>query len=87
MANIKSQKKRILTNEKARQRNLATRSRLRTLARTFRESLAGGDRAAAETALRAACRAYDKAAAEGVVHKNNAANHKARLVKLFNAAA
>jgi small subunit ribosomal protein S20 len=87
MANIKSQKKRILTNEKARLRNLAVRSRLKTSARRFREVLASGDRAAAEAALLAACRAYDKAAADGVIHKNNAANHKSRLRKQFNAAA
>ena len=66
MANIKSQKKRILTNEKARQRNQATVSALKTQARKFREALASGDRTAAETALLSACRAYDKAAAQGV---------------------
>jgi small subunit ribosomal protein S20 len=87
VANIKSQKKRILTNEKARLQNQATRSRLRTHVRRFRELLASGDRAEAESALRTACRAYDKAAEGGVIHKNNAANHKARLWKLFNAAA
>jgi small subunit ribosomal protein S20 len=87
MANIKSQKKRILTNEKARVRNLATRSRLKTHARKFNEALAAGDKSAAETALLSACRAYDKAAADGVIHKNNAANHKAKLRKKFNSAA
>ena len=87
MANIKSQKKRIKTNEVARQRNVATRSRLRTLSRRFREAMAAGDRAAAEAALREACRAYDKAAASGVIHKKNAANHKAKLTKSFNTAA
>jgi small subunit ribosomal protein S20 len=87
MANIKSQKKRILTNEKARLRNQTVTSRLKTQARKFREALASGDRAAAETALLAACKAYDKAAAAGVIHKNNAANHKSRLRKQFNAAA
>lgn len=87
MANIKSQKKRILTNEKARRRNLAARSQLRTHARRFREALASGDRAVAQTALLAACRAYDKAASAGVIHKNNAANHKSRLRRLFNSAA
>jgi len=87
MANIKSQKKRILTNEKAHQRNLAVRSRLKTSARRFREALASGDRAAAEAALLAACKAYDKAASDGVIHKNNAANHKSRLRKQFNATA
>ena len=87
MANIKSQKKRILTNEKSRQRNVATRSRLKTLGRRFRETLAAGDREAAEKALRSACRAYDKAAESGVLHKKNAANHKAKLQKAFNSTA
>lgn len=87
MANIKSQKKRILTNEKSRLANQAVRSRLRTSARRFREALASGDRVAAEAALLAACKAYDKAASAGVVHRNNAANHKSRLWKKFNSSA
>lgn len=87
MANIKSQKKRVLTNEKARVRNLATRSRLKTYARKVREAVAAGDAATAKTALNAACRAYDKAATDGVIHSNNAANHKAKLAKLVNSAA
>lgn len=87
MANIKSQKKRIKTNELARQRNQAARSELRTLARRFREAVDGGDRAAAEKALREACKAYDKAVSAGVIHKNNAANHKAKLYARFNATA
>ena len=87
MANIKSQKKRIKTNEAARVRNQAVRSRLKTLARRFKETLASGDRTAAEAALRSACRAYDKAAQSGVIHKNNAANHKRQLQKLFNSTA
>jgi small subunit ribosomal protein S20 len=87
MANIKSQKKRILTNEKARQRNQATVSALKTTARKFREALTSGDRSAAEAALLVACRAYDQAAASGVIHKNNAANHKSRLRKQFNSSA
>jgi small subunit ribosomal protein S20 len=46
-----------------------------------RESLAAGDREAAAAALRRATRAYDKAVSKGVIHKNNAANHKARLAR------
>lgn len=84
MANIKSQKKRILTNEKSRVRNLATRTRLKTYARKVREAVASGDAAAAQAALRDACKAYDKAATAGVIHTNNAANHKAKLTKLVN---
>jgi len=87
MANIKSQKKRILTNEKSRERNLATRTRLKTHARRVREAAASGDATAAQAALRSACRAFDKAATAGVIHANNAANHKAKLTKLVNAIA
>jgi small subunit ribosomal protein S20 len=86
MANIKSQKKRNRQNEVARVRNLSARSRLKTLTRRFRESLAAGDRDAARTALNAACRAYDKAVSAGVIHANNAANHKSKLQKAFNSA-
>lgn len=87
MANIKSQIKRNRQNPKRRLRNLAVRSRLKTHARSFRETLTTGDRAAAEAALLRACRAYDKAAAAGVIHANNAANHKAKLRKAFNRSA
>ena len=87
MANIKSQIKRNRQNERNRVRNVATRSKLRTHARRFREALGAGDREKAQTALREACREYDKAAAKGVIHPNNAANHKAKLTKAFNAVA
>ncbi|HEX9774665.1 MAG TPA: 30S ribosomal protein S20 [Actinomycetota bacterium] len=86
MANIKSQKKRILTNEVARQRNQAIRSRLKSHRRVFAEALESGDKAAAEAALRRALRAYDTAVSAGVLHRNNAANHKAKLQRQFNAA-
>ncbi len=66
---------------------MAERSKLKTFSRRFREALASGDRAKAETALREANQAYDKAAAGGAIHKNNAANHKAQLAKAFNAGA
>ena len=84
MANIRSQIKRNRTNEQARLRNKSVRSALKTYARRVRESLAAGDREAAETALRRATRAYDKAVSKGVIHKNNAANHKARLTRSLN---
>lgn len=87
MPQIKSQKKRVLTNEKARQRNIAARSKLRTLRRRFRETLANGDQTAAAEALKEVSTAYDKAAAAGLLHKNNAANHKSKLAKELNTAA
>lgn len=86
MANIKSQIKRNRQNERRRLRNQAVRSQLKTLTRSFRRALASGEREAAQEAFRRVCRAYDRAAGQGVVHRNNAANHKARLTKAFNAA-
>ncbi|HEV8651445.1 MAG TPA: 30S ribosomal protein S20 [Actinomycetes bacterium] len=84
MANIKSQIKRNRQNEAARMRNKSVRSALKTHARRVRESLAAGDRDAAESAYQRAARAYDKAASKGVIHRNNAANHKSRLAKAVN---
>lgn len=81
MANIKSQKKRILTNEKARQRNLAVKSELKTAVRATREAIASGDKAQAETALKNATRKLDKAVSKGVVHKNQAANRKSAIAR------
>ncbi|HYY79428.1 MAG TPA: 30S ribosomal protein S20 [Actinomycetes bacterium] len=85
MANIKSQIKRNRQNEQARLRNKSVRSALKTHTRRVRESLAAGDGEAATAALRLASRAYDKAVSKGVIHKNNAANHKARLAREVNA--
>lgn len=81
MANIKSQKKRILTNEKARQRNAAVKSELKTAVRATREAVASGDKAKAEAALRNAGRKLDKAVSKGVVHQNQAANRKSAIAK------
>ncbi len=79
MANIKSQIKRIKTNEKARQRNKATKSALRTAIRRFREAAAAGDSGKATEMAHAATRALDKAASKGVIHKNQAANRKSAI--------
>nr|NLI50117.1 30S ribosomal protein S20 [Propionibacterium sp.] len=79
MANIKSQKKRILTNEKARLRNKAVKSALRTHVRKFREAVEAGDVEKAQEAARVACRALDRAAAKGVIHRNQAANRKSAI--------
>ena len=65
MANIKSQKKRILTNEKRRLRNKAVKSELKTYVRKTREAVAAGDVETAEAALRVATRKLDKAVSKG----------------------
>ena len=84
MANIKSQIKRIGTNEKARLRNKAVKSELKTYVRRVREAVAGGDKDAATAALALAGRKLDKAASKGVIHANQAANRKSALSKAVN---
>ncbi len=85
MANIKSQIKRIGTNEKARLRNKAVKSELRTHVRRVREAVAGGDKDAAAVALATASRKLDKAVTKGVIHRNQAANKKSALAKSVSA--
>lgn len=81
MANIKSKIKRIGTNEKARQRNVAVKSELKTHVRKVREAVAAGDKDAASAALKVASTKLDKAASKGVIHENQAANRKSSLAK------
>ena len=81
MANIKSQIKRVKTNEKRRQRNKSVRSSVRTAVRKFREAVESGDTEQAGALHRAASRALDKAASKGVIHKNQAANRKSAMAK------
>ncbi|MDQ0664211.1 small subunit ribosomal protein S20 [Arthrobacter ulcerisalmonis] len=85
MANIKSQKKRILTNEKARLRNNAVKSELKTAIRAVNTAVVSADKEAATTALVSASRKLDKAVSKGVLHKNNAANRKSAISKKVNA--
>lgn len=85
MANIKSQIKRIKTNEKARQRNKAVKSSLKTAIRKTREATAAGDVEKATVALHEASRKLDKAVSKGVIHKNQAANKKSALASQVSA--
>jgi small subunit ribosomal protein S20 len=86
VANIKSQKKRILTNAKAAERNKATRSELKTrVKRAITAADGGADDAAALHTL--AIRKIDKAASKGIIHPNAAARRKSRLAKRLAPAA
>ena len=85
MANIKSQIKRNRTNEAARLRNKSAKSAIKTAVRHFREAADSGDRDAALAALNAAARKLDKAASNGVIHSNQAANKKSAMAKRANA--
>ena len=84
MANIKSQLKRIQTNEKARLRNKAVKSSLKTAVRKFREAAAAGEKDRAVRELVTASRALDKAVSKGVIHRNQAANRKSAMAKRSN---
>jgi len=80
VANIKSQIKRNRQNEKRRVRNKAFRSELRTRTKRAVTSAEAGAEDSAE-ALRLAVTRIDKAAAQGVIHKNQASNRKSRLMR------
>ena len=84
MANIKSQMKRIRTNEAARVRNQSVKSALRTSVRKFREAAATGQKDQALELLQSASKSLDKAAAKGVIHANQAANKKSALALAYN---
>ena len=86
MANIKSQIKRIRTNEKAEARNKSARSAIKTAVRRFRDAVASGDSKAINTQLIAANKKLDEAVSSGVLHRNNAANKKSALAKAANKA-
>jgi small subunit ribosomal protein S20 len=81
VANIKSQIKRNKQNEKARQRNKAVKSELKTSVRKFRQAAEAGDQEAAALAMRAAAIKLDKAVSKGVIHKNQAANRKSAIAR------
>ena len=85
MANIKSQKKRIITNEKRRMRNRMVKSELKTAVRRVKDAVAEGNGKDAYAFACEACRLMDKAASKGVIHKNQAANRKSGLALKINA--
>jgi small subunit ribosomal protein S20 len=82
VANIKSQKKRVLTNEKSRQRNQAVKSDIKTAIKKVHSAVEAGDKDAAVIANREASRKLDKAVSKGVIHKNQAANRKSGIAHL-----
>jgi len=84
VANIKSQIKRIRTNEASRLRNKGVKSSLKTAVRRFRQAADAGDRAAAAEAMGSAARQLDKAASKGVIHANQAANKKSAMAQRLN---
>jgi len=87
MANIKSAEKRILQNERQRQRNRAYRTRLRTAIKQLRAAVEGGDADQAKTLLPKTLRVIDQTAQKKVIHANAAARHKSRLTRAVDSLA
>jgi small subunit ribosomal protein S20 len=81
VANIKSQIKRNLQNERAHRRNKSVKTAVKTSIRRFRAAAESGDSEQARLLARAATRRLDKAASAGVIHKNQAANRKSAIAK------
>lgn len=85
MANIKSQIKRNKQNQAARLRNRVYRGSARTFLRRAQSAIKTADAQKSKDEVVLAIRALDKAAAKGVIHKNNAARRKSRLMARYNA--
>jgi small subunit ribosomal protein S20 len=85
MANHKSAEKRARQSERRNVMNRRNRSRLRTAIKELRTALAGSDAAAAQTLLPKTVSLIDKSVQKGVIHRNAAARHKARLTAKVNA--
>ncbi|SHF48970.1 30S ribosomal protein S20 [Desulforamulus putei] len=84
MPNTKSAAKRVELTRKRTIRNASIKSAVKTAIRKYEEALVNASREVAQTALRKALVALDKAVTKGVLHKNAAARKKSRLTKRFN---
>lgn len=84
MANIKSAKKRILVTQTKAARNKSIRSEVKTAIKKVEAAVAAQDKAAAQTALKAAVSTIESASSKGVYHKNNSARKVSRITKLVN---
>ncbi len=84
MPNIKSAKKRVLVTEVKTLQNRMVKSSLKTAVKKADAAIDAGDKAKANAAVQTAVKVIDKAAAKGVIHKNNAAHKKSRIVLKYN---
>ncbi len=84
MANSKSQEKRIRQSERARIRNKSVKSKIKSNMADFEKAVQDKDKEAAESSLKDTIKSLDKAASKNIIHKNNAANKKSRLMKDLN---
>jgi len=87
LANIKSAKKRALTNEKSRLRNRMVKTNLKTTEKEFLAAVESGDADKAQEACKLASKKFDMAASKGVIHKNAADRKKAQFAKKMNSIA
>ena len=85
MANIKSAKKRAITNEKSRLRNKAIKTNLKTVEKDFEKAILSNDVEKANEACKLASKKFDMAASKVIIHKNAANRKKAQLAKKVNA--
>lgn len=81
MANIQSAIKRNKQNEKRRQKNRVFRGEARTFVKKARVAIESANKEEAQAKVLDAVKALDKAASKGIIHKNNAARRKSRLMK------
>ncbi len=84
MPNIKSAKKRVLTSERNRLRNVAVKSEIKTVSKNVLEAAKEKKQEEVQQSLNRAYKLYDKAVSKGVLHKNTAARKKSRLTKNAN---
>lgn len=81
MANIKQQKKRIVTDEKRRQHNVGIKSRMRTYMKKVDEAMAEGNADAIKAAATKAISEIDRACTAGILHSNSAARKKSSIAR------
>lgn len=84
MPNIKSAKKRVLVTSTKNMQNKAAKSALRTDLKKFDQAVANGEKAEAQDLYTKAVVSLDKAASDGLIHKNNAANKKSKMTRRLN---
>ena len=85
MPNIKSAKKRVITNKKKCDNNILGRSSMKTAIKNSEKAIKAQEKTQADEKLNVAIKRIDKACAKGLIHKNKAAREKARLTKQTNA--
>ncbi|MDF9823866.1 small subunit ribosomal protein S20 [Breznakia sp. PF5-3] len=85
MPNIKSQKKRVITNDKRHLANASQKTQLRSAIKAVKVAVEANDKAAATEAYALASKNLDKAVSSKIYHKNYASRQKSRLAKAINA--